>query len=150
VNLVFHMAVPVQLWYAGHYAEAQRIRGRPLGAVEKYRLRRKHPLPRTIWDGEQTVYCLKERSRNALRDCFAVNRYPTPEEKRELSTRTGLTLTQIGNWFKNRRQRDRSLPRMQHHGHHQHLQQPLEQQRCHGGDELMHSSARRRATTVSM
>ena len=29
------------------------------GAVDKYRLRRKFPLPRTIWDGEETVYCFK-------------------------------------------------------------------------------------------
>ena len=29
------------------------------GAVDKYRLRRKFPLPATIWDGEETVYCFK-------------------------------------------------------------------------------------------
>ena len=103
----------MQLWYAGHYAEAEQVRGRALGAVDKYRLRRKFPLPSTIWDGEQTVYCFKERSRRALKECFAVKRYPTTEEKRLLSEQTGLTLTQIGNWFKNRRQRDRSLPRQQ-------------------------------------
>lgn len=93
--------------------EAEQVRGRPLGAVDKYRLRRKFPLPSSIWDGEQTVYCFKERSRRALKDCFAVKRYPTSEEKRLLAEQTGLTLTQIGNWFKNRRQRDRSLPRQQ-------------------------------------
>jgi len=59
------------------------------------------------------VPCCKERSRRALVDCFAVKRYPTSEEKRLLAEQTGLTLTQIGNWFKNRRQRDRSLPRQQ-------------------------------------
>jgi len=104
-----------QLWYAGHYMEAEQVRGRPLGAVDKYRLRRKYPLPHSIWDGEQTVYCFKERSRRALKDCFAVKRYPTSEEKRLLAEQTGLTLTQIGNWFKNRRQRDRSLPARQQH-----------------------------------
>ena len=26
-----------QLWYKAHYMEAQKIRGRPLGAVDKYR-----------------------------------------------------------------------------------------------------------------
>ena len=102
-----------QLWYGGHYAEAEQVRGRPLGAVDKYRLRRKFPLPSSIWDGEQTVYCFKERSRRALKECFAVKRYPTSEEKQQLAEQTGLTLTQIGNWFKNRRQRDRSLPRQQ-------------------------------------
>ncbi|KOB67735.1 Sine oculis, partial [Operophtera brumata] len=29
------------------------------GAVGKYRVRRKFPLPRTIWDGEETSYCFK-------------------------------------------------------------------------------------------
>ena len=51
-----------QLWYKSHYLEAQKIRGRPLGAVDKYRLRRKYPLPRTIWDGEETIYCFKVHS----------------------------------------------------------------------------------------
>jgi len=29
------------LWLKGHYAEVEKIRGRPLGAVGKYRVRRK-------------------------------------------------------------------------------------------------------------
>ena len=44
------------------------------GAVDKYRLRRKYPLPRTIWDGEETVYCFKEKSRNSLKECYKTNR----------------------------------------------------------------------------
>ncbi|EFA01346.1 homeobox protein six1 [Tribolium castaneum] len=96
------------LWFKAHYNEAEKVRGRPLGAVDKYRLRKKYPLPKTIWDGEETVYCFKERSRNALKECYARNRYPTPDEKRALAKRTGLTLTQVSNWFKNRRQRDRT------------------------------------------
>ncbi|CAG5120662.1 unnamed protein product, partial [Candidula unifasciata] len=97
-----------QLWFRAHYNEAQIARGRPLGAVEKYRLRRKYPLPETIWDGEETVYCFKEKSRQALKNCYKENRYPTPDEKRCLAKLTGLTLTQVSNWFKNRRQRDRT------------------------------------------
>ncbi|TMW44026.1 hypothetical protein DOY81_010894, partial [Sarcophaga bullata] len=31
-----------------------------------------------------------------------------PREKRELAEATGLTTTQVSNWFKNRRQRDRA------------------------------------------
>lgn len=76
--------------------------------MDKYRLRRKHPLPRTIWDGEETIYCFKERSRQALKECYQRNFYPTPEEKRTLAKKTGLTLIQVSNWFKNRRQRDRA------------------------------------------
>ncbi|KAK3092539.1 hypothetical protein FSP39_004135 [Pinctada imbricata] len=96
------------LWYKAHYNEAQKIRGRPLGAVDKYRLRRKYPLPKTIWDGEETIYCFKEKSRQSLKECYKNNRYPTPDEKRNLAKKTGLTLTQVSNWFKNRRQRDRT------------------------------------------
>lgn len=103
-----------QMWYKAHYMEAQKIRGRPLGAVDKYRLRRKYPLPKTIWDGEETVYCFKEKSRQALKDCYKTNRYPTPDEKRNLAKKTGLTLTQVSNWFKNRRQRDRTPHQQQH------------------------------------
>lgn len=99
-----------QMWYKAHYIEAAKIRGRPLGAVDKYRIRRKYPLPKSIWDGEETVYCFKEKSRQALKECYKQNRYPTPEEKRGLAKKTGLTLVQVSNWFKNRRQRDRAPP----------------------------------------
>lgn len=34
------------LWLKAHYVEAEKLRGRPLGAVGKYRVRRKFPLPR--------------------------------------------------------------------------------------------------------
>ncbi|KAH9279151.1 Homeobox protein six1b [Echinococcus granulosus] len=97
------------LWMQAHYMEEERIKGRPLGAVAKYRVRRKFPLPRTIWDGEETSYCFKEKSRAILRDWYTHrNAYPSPKEKRELSELTGLTTTQVSNWFKNRRQRDRA------------------------------------------
>ena len=82
--------------------------GRALGAVDKYRIRRKFPLPKTIWDGEETIYCFKEKSRNKLKESYKKNKYPTPEEKKALAKSSGLTLTQVSNWFKNRRQRDRT------------------------------------------
>ncbi|XP_076443167.1 homeobox protein six1a-like [Babylonia areolata] len=96
------------LWLKAHYVEAEKLRGRPLGAVGKYRVRRKFPLPRTIWDGEETSYCFKEKSRTVLREWYSHNPYPSPREKRELAEATGLTTTQVSNWFKNRRQRDRA------------------------------------------
>ncbi|XP_072405188.1 homeobox protein SIX2-like [Chiloscyllium punctatum] len=96
-----------QLWLSAHYSEAEKRRGRPLGAVGKYRVRRKFPLPRTIWDGEETSYCFKEKSRGILREWYLHNPYPSPRDKRELAGATGLTATQVSNWFKNRRQRDR-------------------------------------------
>ncbi|XP_055327704.1 homeobox protein SIX1-like [Paramacrobiotus metropolitanus] len=97
-----------QLWMRAHYNEAEKLRGRPLGAVGKYRVRRKFPLPRTIWDGEETSYCFKEKSRNVLREWYTSQPYPSPRDKRELAEITGLTTTQVSNWFKNRRQRDRA------------------------------------------
>ena len=114
----------------GHIQEAEKLRGRPLGPVDKYRVRKKYPLPRTIWDGEQKTHCFKERTRSLLREwylqgmherrffCFVFRSntntiaisdpYPNPSKKRELAQATGLTPTQVGNWFKNRRQRDRA------------------------------------------
>ena len=84
------------------------IRNRSLTPVDKYRLRRKYLLPRTIWDGEEIVYCLKEKSRQTLKDGYRLNPYPTPEQKQFLAKKTNLTLMQVNNWFKNRRQRDRN------------------------------------------
>uniref|UniRef100_A0A0K0FVR0 Homeobox protein ceh-33 (inferred by orthology to a C. elegans protein) n=1 Tax=Strongyloides venezuelensis TaxID=75913 RepID=A0A0K0FVR0_STRVS len=96
------------LWLRAHYLEAEKIRGRELGAVGKYRIRKKYPLPHSIWDGEQTSYCFKEKSRNILRNSYLRNPYPSPKEKKELSDSTHLSVTQVSNWFKNRRQRDRA------------------------------------------
>lgn len=107
-----------QLWYHARYAEQRRLRNKPLGAVDHYRIRKKYPLPSTIWDGEELVYCFKERDRKRLREFYSRNKYPTPAEKRELSLQTRLNTTQVSNWFKNRRQRDKSQHREPLHPHH--------------------------------
>jgi homeobox protein SIX3/6 len=96
------------MWMEAHYQEAEKLRGRPLGPVDKYRVRKKFPLPRTIWDGEQKTHCFKERTRGLLREWYLQDPYPNPAKKRELAQATNLTPTQVGNWFKNRRQRDRA------------------------------------------
>ncbi|CBY18089.1 unnamed protein product [Oikopleura dioica] len=97
-----------ELWLEAHYGEAEATRGRSLGPVDKYRIRKKYPLPRTIWDGEQKSHCFKERTRTLLRESYIKDPYPNPTKKRELAEQTNLTPTQVGNWFKNRRQRDRA------------------------------------------
>ena len=101
------------LWRTAHYIEAERQRGRPLGAVGKYRIRRKYPLPRTIWDGEQTTYCFKEKARSVLSAAYEKNPYPSAKEKYELAKSTDLTVTQVSNWFKNKRQRVRAAEHRQ-------------------------------------
>lgn len=50
----------------------------------------------------------QERTRNLLREWYLQDPYPNPSRKRHLAQATGLTPTQVGNWFKNRRQRDRA------------------------------------------
>ncbi|XP_032586141.1 protein Optix [Drosophila mojavensis] len=105
------------MWLEAHYIEAEKLRGRSLGPVDKYRVRKKFPLPPTIWDGEQKTHCFKERTRSLLREWYLQDPYPNPTKKRELAKATGLNPTQVGNWFKNRRQRDRAAAaknRIQH------------------------------------
>ncbi|CAM6001378.1 unnamed protein product, partial [Sphagnum balticum] len=99
-----------ELWFSAHYAQVQARRLKPLGAVEKYRLRKKYPPPFTIWDGQETVYSFKENSRKALRQHYRANKYPSADEKKTIAVRTGLTFVQVSNWFKNRRQRDKCTP----------------------------------------
>ncbi|XP_015783735.1 protein sine oculis [Tetranychus urticae] len=99
------------LWYKAHYKEAEKMRGRNLCPVDKYRLRKKYPLPATIWDGEEMIYCFKERSRKLLKESYKSNPYPNPDDKKKLAEKTELTTTQVSNWFKNRRQRDGKHPK---------------------------------------
>ena len=48
-------------------------------------------------------------SRHILMQAYKKNKLPTPEEKRALAEAAKLTVSQVSNWFKNRRQRDRQL-----------------------------------------
>ncbi|XP_035715268.1 uncharacterized protein LOC118438719 [Folsomia candida] len=109
------------LYQSARYSEAGKVRGRSLGAVDKYRIRRKYSLPRTIWDGESTSYTFKDRDRKMLIEAYRRCQYPNGEIKKELQLLTGLDKKQIDNWFKNRRQRDRphdQKPRKANKMHH--------------------------------
>ncbi|GMR33612.1 hypothetical protein PMAYCL1PPCAC_03807, partial [Pristionchus mayeri] len=96
-----------ELWYAGKYKENEIKRGKLLGAVEKYRIRRKFPPPLTIWDGQETVYSFKENSRKYLKNFYKANAYPNLDQKKEICRVTELEMVQVSNWFKNRRQRSK-------------------------------------------
>ena len=96
------------LWLEAHYQEAEKLLGRPLNPADKYRVRKKFPMPRTIWDGEKKTRCFKERTRGLLWESYFSDPYPNTSKNRELAQATGLTVTQIEHWFKNRRKRDRA------------------------------------------
>ncbi|KAJ8359706.1 hypothetical protein SKAU_G00162310 [Synaphobranchus kaupii] len=98
------------MWLEAHYQEAEKLRGRPLGPVDK-------------------------------------TPYPNPSKKRELAQATGLTPTQVGNWFKNRRQRDRAAAaknRLQHQAIGQNGMRSLSESGC-----TPHSSAESPSTAAS-
>ncbi|EFP05375.1 CRE-CEH-32 protein [Caenorhabditis remanei] len=97
-----------EMWHEAHYRDQEKSRQKSLCAVDKYRIRKKFPMPLTIWDGEQKTHCFKERTRSTLREWYLKDPYPNPPKKKELAQATGLTQMQVGNWFKNRRQRDRA------------------------------------------
>ncbi|KAI1730875.1 homeobox domain-containing protein [Ditylenchus destructor] len=96
------------LWYEARYAEDQMRKHKKLGPVDKYRIRKKFPPPRSVWDGDEVIYSFKECARRVLKRFYEENKYPTSEEKREIARQTQLRIVQIANWFKNRRQRDKT------------------------------------------
>ncbi|KAI6213913.1 Homeobox domain-containing protein [Aphelenchoides besseyi] len=99
---------PLQdLWHEAHYREMKKSRIRELDPVTRYRVRKKHPFPPTIWDGESTSYCFKKRDRKVLKDAYMMNSMPSQTEKNILAQRTSLSVVQVSNWFKNQRQRAR-------------------------------------------
>ena len=102
-----------ELWTETIYrqASAQR-RGKVLNAVDRYRLRKRKPFPRTIWNGDQSRHLFKESSRSLLQEFFDKNPYPTPEEKRDLTRKSQLSYSQVSNFFKNRRGRQRGSGHM--------------------------------------
>lgn len=62
----------------------------------------------TLDSSKVCMFVSQERTRSLLREWYLQDPYPNPSRKRHLAQATGLTPTQVGNWFKNRRQRDRA------------------------------------------
>ncbi|XP_066466501.1 homeobox protein SIX6-like [Tiliqua scincoides] len=114
--------LPSGTWLAPYCNQATAYHLEPLGALrpgdrclpghpaERSPARKKvSNLPRdSTQDGDQKASSFKERTRNLLREWYLQDPYPNPSRKRHLAQTTGLTPTQVGNWFKNRRQRDRA------------------------------------------
>eukprot|EP00116_Pleurobrachia_bachei_P006326 sb/3466588/ len=78
-----------------------------LSSMQKYRLRKRHPLPRTIWDGEATSYNLRVSSREYLLTYYEKNPFPTADERRTIARETGSSYKSVSHWFKNRRNRSK-------------------------------------------
>ena len=97
-----------EIWQQTTYQRASKQRrGKNLNAVDRYRLRKRYPFPPTIWNGDADRHLFKESSRTTLQEFYDKNPYPTPEEKRELSRQAKLSYSQVSNFFKNRRGRQR-------------------------------------------
>ena len=97
-----------ELWTETIYRQASAQRnGKVLNAVDRYRLRKRKPFPLTIWNGDHSRHLFKESSRSILQEFFDKNPYPTPEEKRDLTSKSRLSYSQVSNFFKNRRGRKR-------------------------------------------
>ena len=108
----YHSMLQV-MWRSAHYRDAEKQRGRILCAVGKYRIRRKFPLPKTIWDGKSLSHCFSEESRNLLNDVYQKTPYPSATEKLKLAKSANLSVVQVQNWFKNKRQRTREMENKQ-------------------------------------
>ena len=97
-----------ELWTDTIYRQASVQRGgKVLNAVDRYRLRKRKPFPQSIWNGDHSRHLFKESSRSILQDFYDSNPYPTPEEKRELARKSQLSYSQVSNFFKNKRGRQR-------------------------------------------
>ena len=95
------------MWWESVYTSHTLKTKKPLSAMIRYRLRKRHPLPSTIWDGEQTSYNIKQSSRDYLNSYYAQNQYPTATERRILARDTGMEYKSVSHWFKNRRSRSK-------------------------------------------
>ena len=105
---------PLQrLWFDARYDYESVLKGRKLGAVDKYRVRKKYPLPLSISDGSGTCLFGVNRDlftpqvRRILWDHYHREKFPDTTLKILIAKTSGLTFAQVNNWFKNRRQRDR-------------------------------------------
>ena len=102
-----------EMWYDSLYIVYLRKNKTQLSPMIRYRLRKKYPLPSTIWDGEHLSYNLRQSSRNLLIEFFERNRYPTIAEKKMLAGKTGMDVKSVTHWFKNRRSRCKEAPQRQ-------------------------------------
>ena len=96
------------LWWDSVYQNHMFKTQKKLTPMIRYRLRKRHPLPKTIWNGEQTSYNLKQSARDYLIRYYEQNQYPTATERRIIARDTGMEFKSVSHWFKNRRSRNKA------------------------------------------
>lgn len=79
-----------------------------LSSVNRYRIRKQRPCPLRALYGD-TRYSFDCKSRAYLDEKYAQVQRPTTQEKILMSNEIGLPLAKVSNWFKNRRQRRRTI-----------------------------------------
>ncbi|KAL3074774.1 hypothetical protein niasHS_014219 [Heterodera schachtii] len=93
-----------QIWWDAHFFEAKKTLGKSLlSPLERYKVREEHPLPPTIWDGQRKRSFFNENTMALLNEKFAYTKYVAVTERWEMAEATGLSETQVKNWFVNRR-----------------------------------------------
>ena len=97
------------LWWDSVYQNHLNKTQKKLTPMIRYRLRKRHPLPKTIWNGEQTSYNLKQSARDYLVNYYEKNQYPTATERRIIARDTGMEFKSVSHWFKNRRSRSKPV-----------------------------------------
>ncbi|KII64904.1 Homeobox protein SIX4 [Thelohanellus kitauei] len=96
----------------GHLILKESKKNRKLNPVERYRIRKRFPAPYSISNGEKTLYNFLESSIHRLYRVFDKIQYPDLKQKQMLMRETKLSMEQINNWFKNKRQRLKRLTKM--------------------------------------
>ena len=95
------------LWLESVYSSHILKTGSSLTTMIRYRLRKRHPFPRTIWNGENTSYNVKQSSRDYLTSYYTLNPYPTAAERRIIARDTGMEYKSVSHWFLNTRSRNK-------------------------------------------
>ncbi|KAL3087821.1 hypothetical protein niasHT_029585 [Heterodera trifolii] len=101
-----------KIWWDVHFLETELTQGNswvlsPLSPLEKYKVREEYPLPPSIWEGQKKKGFFKENTMTLLNEQFAESQYLAMPDRRMLAEATGLSETQVQNWLKNRRSKER-------------------------------------------
>jgi len=101
-----------ELWYQSLYQIAlckgnEGQQAKQLSSVNKYRIRKRHAPP-TAQRGGHKKYSISRQAYELMAAEYVNNPRPRADIKSSIARRTGLKLSTVSNWFKNRRQRNKT------------------------------------------